>query len=112
MSANTPPPLNVGSPFVGRLSAQPLHSMDAQGSTLDRRLDSRARNALVLGICAFVPVVGVVLAICAIAVGRGALRHIEASGGATRGVGIARTGIVLGCGALMTSVATVLALRA
>lgn len=110
MNSSAPLPLHIGSPFAGRFVAEPLHGMDPDVGHAQGRLDSRARNALVLGICAFVPIVGVILAIGAIGVGHGALRHIEASSGGAKGVGVARTGIVLGWLSLATFVLTIVAL--
>ncbi len=57
-------------------------------------LDSRARNALILGILG-VPL-SILAGIPAILVGAHALRRIAASNGALRGRGIAWCGIVLG----------------
>jgi hypothetical protein len=75
--------------------------IDAQVSD---SLDSRARNALTLGILSLV--LGVLTGIPAIWFGRKALRHLNTAGGAARGRGAAWAGIALGC----LSVATTLAL--
>lgn len=58
-------------------------------------IDTRARNALTLGI--FSLVFGVVTGIPAIWAGRHALAHIKAANGALRGRWAAWTGIGLGC---------------
>jgi Domain of unknown function (DUF4190) len=58
-------------------------------------IDSRARNALALGLLSLV--LGVLTGIPAIWVGRKALKHIDAGDGALRGRWAAWTGIVLGC---------------
>jgi len=64
-------------------------------------IDSRARNALTLGVLSLV--LGVITGIPAIWVGRKALRHIKNADGALRGRWAAVTGIVLGClGVLLT----------
>jgi hypothetical protein len=60
-----------------------------------RRIDSRARTALTLGLLSIL--LGVLTGIPAIWVGRQALRHIDAADGALRGRWAAWTGIVLGC---------------
>jgi hypothetical protein len=58
-------------------------------------IDTRARNALTLGVLSLL--LGVVTGIPAIWVGRKALQHINASDGALRGRWAAWTGIALGC---------------
>ena len=58
-------------------------------------LDSRARNALTLGLLSLL--LGVVTGVPAIWVGRKALLHINAADGALKGRWAAWTGIVLGC---------------
>jgi hypothetical protein len=58
-------------------------------------IDSRARNALTLGLMSML--LGVLTGIPAIWVGRKALRHINAADDALRGRWAAWTGIVLGC---------------
>jgi hypothetical protein len=57
-------------------------------------MDSRARNALILGL--FSLVLGIVTGVPAIWVGVKALRHINAADGAVRGRWAAWTGIALG----------------
>jgi hypothetical protein len=57
-------------------------------------IDSRARNALTLGVLSLL--FGFVTGIPAIWVGRQALRHIDAADGALRGRWAAWTGIILG----------------
>jgi hypothetical protein len=58
-------------------------------------IDSRARNALTLGVLSLI--LGVLTGIPAIWVGRKALVHINAANGTLRGRWAAWTGIVLGC---------------
>jgi hypothetical protein len=58
-------------------------------------IDSRARNALTLGLLSLL--LGVLTGIPAIWVGSKALRHINAADGALRGRGAAWAGIALGC---------------
>jgi len=66
-------------------------------------LDSRARNALTLGLLSLV--LGVVTGVPAIWVGRKALLHLHAAGGALRGRWAAWTGIALGCLSIVTTLA-------
>jgi hypothetical protein len=64
-------------------------------------IDSRAKNALTLGVISLL--LGVITGIPAIWVGRKALTHINDADGALRGRWAAWTGIVLGClGVAMT----------
>jgi hypothetical protein len=64
-------------------------------------IDSRARNALTLGLLSLL--LGVLAGIPAIWVGREALQRINVADGALRGRWAAWTGIVLGClGVVMT----------
>ena len=58
-------------------------------------IDSRARNALTLGLLSLV--LGVLAGVPAVWVGRQALHHLDAADGALRGRWAAWTGIVLGC---------------
>jgi hypothetical protein len=58
-------------------------------------IDTRARNALTLGVLSLL--LGVLTGIPAIWVGRNALQHIDAADGALRGRWAAWTGIALGC---------------
>jgi hypothetical protein len=58
-------------------------------------IDSRARNALVLGLLSLF--LGVLTGVPAIWVGRKALAHINTADGVPRGRWAAWTGIVLGC---------------
>jgi hypothetical protein len=58
-------------------------------------IDTRARNALTLGVLSLL--LGVLTGIPAIWVGRNALHHINAADGALRGRWAAWTGIALGC---------------
>ena len=68
---------------------------DPDAQTASVSIDSRARNALTLGLLSMV--LGIVTGIPAIWVGLQALRHINAADGAVRGRWAAWTGIVLGC---------------
>ena len=58
-------------------------------------IDTRARNALTLGVLSLL--LGVLAGVPAIWVGRTALHHIKASDGALEGRWAAWTGIALGC---------------
>ena len=58
-------------------------------------IDTRARNALTLGVLSLL--LGVLTGIPAIWVGRNALQHLNAADGALRGRWAAWTGIALGC---------------
>jgi protein-S-isoprenylcysteine O-methyltransferase Ste14 len=66
-------------------------------------IDSRARNALTLGLLSLL--FGVVTGIPAIWFGRKALTHISAADGALRGRWAAWTGIVLGCLGVVLTIA-------
>jgi protein-S-isoprenylcysteine O-methyltransferase Ste14 len=68
---------------------------DPDGQVAPGSIDSRARNALTLGLLSLV--LGVVTGIPAIWVGRKALQHLEAADGSLRGRWAAWTGILLGC---------------
>lgn len=59
------------------------------------KIDSRARNALTLGVLSLV--LGVLTGVPAIWVGRKALRHLASADGALQGRWAAWTGIALGC---------------
>ena len=65
-------------------------------------IDTRARNALTLGLMSLL--LGVLTGIPAIWVGRKALAHISAADGALKGRWAAWTGIVLGCLSIATTV--------
>lgn len=67
--------------------------LDAQRAS--DSIDSRARNALTLGVLSLL--LGVLTGIPAIWIGRKALQHINAADGALRGRWAAWTGIALGC---------------
>ena len=67
---------------------------DPDGHVSEPSIDSRAKNALTLGVLSLV--LGVVTGIPAIWVGGQALRHIDAADGALRGRWAAWTGIALG----------------
>ena len=69
--------------------------VDPDGHVDSDSLDSRARNALTLGLLSLV--LGVITGIPAIWVGYKALRYLDAAGGAARGRWAAWTGIGLGC---------------
>ncbi len=66
-------------------------------------IDSRARNALTLGLLSLL--LGVVTGIPAIWVGRKALRRLDEADGALRGRWAAWTGISLGCLSIVTTLA-------
>jgi len=66
-------------------------------------LDTRARTALTLGLLSLL--FSVLTGIPAIWLGRKALKHIDAPGGAVRGRWAAWTGIALGCLSVVTLVA-------
>ena len=66
-------------------------------------IDSRARNALTLGLLSLL--LGVLTGVPAIWVGRKALRHINAADGALRGRWAAWTGIMLGCLGVVLTIA-------
>jgi hypothetical protein len=66
-------------------------------------IDSRARNALTLGLLSLL--LGVLTGIPAIWVGRKALSHINTADGALRGRWAAWTGIVLGCVGVVVTIA-------
>jgi hypothetical protein len=87
-------PGNAG--FAGGYQASPHAGLPTSENTnAPVAVDTRARNALILGVLAIVPF-GVLTGIPAIVVGRHSLRRIEMSDGALEGRGLARTGIVLG----------------
>jgi hypothetical protein len=65
-------------------------------------IDSRARNALTLGLLSLV--LNVLTGVPAIWFGRQALRHIDAADGALKGRWAAWTGIALGCLSVVTLV--------
>jgi hypothetical protein len=76
---------------------------EADGQVVPGSIDSRARNALTLGLLSLL--LGIVTGVPAIWVGCRALRHIEAADGALRGRWAAWTGIVLGCLGVAVTVA-------
>ena len=87
-------PGNAG--FAGGYQASPhagLPTSEATNAAVT--LDTRARNALVLGVLGLLPF-GIVVGIPAIVVGLHSLRRIDASDGELRGRGLAWCGIVLG----------------
>ena len=66
-------------------------------------MDSRARNALTLGLLSIL--LGILTGVPAIWFGRKALLHIDAGDGAPRGRWAAWTGIVLGCLSVVSTIA-------
>jgi hypothetical protein len=91
---------SAGNPNTGAFrdfSPGPHSGVDASADTAvaSDSIDSRARNALTLGLLSLV--LGVLTGVPAIWVGRKALRHINAADGDLRGRWAAWTGIVLGC---------------
>jgi hypothetical protein len=88
-------PGNAG--FAGGYQASPHGGLPTSENTnAPVAVDTRARNALVLGVLGIVPF-GILTGIPAIVVGAHSLRRIDASEGALEGRGLAWTGIVLGC---------------
>lgn len=77
--------------------------VDPDAHLVPDSFDSRARTALTLGVISLV--FGIVTGIPAIWVGRRALHHIDAAGGALRGRWAAWTGIGLGCLGVVLTVA-------
>jgi hypothetical protein len=73
--------------------------------------DSRARNALILGVLGIVPL-SIVAGIPAIVMGRHALRRIDASEGTLGGRNIAQWAIALGCVSVLIFVAAMVAIYA
>ena len=82
--------------FAGGYSAGPHAGVPAseQGPGMPSATESRARNALLLGVLA-IPF-SILAGVPAILVGAHALRRIEASAGTVKGRGMAWCGIVLG----------------
>ena len=92
----TPGGSPMGAGFAGGYQPSPHGGLPTSENTNAAvSLDTRARNALVLGILGIVPF-GVLAGIPAIVTGRHALRRIEASDGTLSGRGMARVAIVLG----------------
>ena len=91
-----PPPANPAS--AGGYSDGPPRGLpaprDGQGSV--GRIDSRARNAAILGVLGIFPL-SIVAGIPAIILGARALQRITISEGDVRGRAAAWCGIVLGC---------------
>jgi hypothetical protein len=73
----------------------PHSGVDPNAQTSSGSLDSRARNALILGVLSLF--FGVLTGIPAIWVGRKSLVHLNGSDGAAKGRWAAWSGIVLGC---------------
>ncbi len=75
--------------FAGGYQASPHAGLPTSEATNTAVvLDTRARNALVLGVLGLLPF-GIVVGIPAIVVGAHSLRRIDASDGALRGRGLA-----------------------
>ncbi|HEX3931583.1 MAG TPA: DUF4190 domain-containing protein [Nocardioides sp.] len=74
-------------------------------------IDSRARNALILGVLGIVPL-SILAGIPAIVMGRHALRRIDASEGPLGGRTTARWAIALGCVSVLIFVAAMVAIYA
>lgn len=74
------------------------------------RIDARARNALILGSLALVPL-SILTGIPAIIVGYRSLRRIEASEGALRGRAAAILGITFGCVSILVLIGFAVAAR-
>lgn len=75
--------------------------VDPDSQVAPDSIDSRARNALTLGLISLL--LGVLAGIPAIWVGRKALLHLDAAEGALRGRWAAWTGIALGCLSVVTT---------
>jgi hypothetical protein len=91
-----PPPANAAS--AGGYSEGAPRGLPAQrdGQGDVGRIDSRARNAAILGILGIFPL-SIVAGIPAIILGARALQRIKVSEGAVRGRAAAWCGIALGC---------------
>ena len=119
-SARTAPsgatmPVPPSAPVTFRALAAPagaaaVPQWQASSTTPGRRQNAPgAVAALVLGILAFVvPLLGLVLAVMAIVVGRKARRRVRQSGGGLRGDGVALAGVILGCLALAVGLVVVI----
>jgi hypothetical protein len=77
---------------------------DPNSTTAAGGVESRARNALVLGILGLFPVLGLVAGIPAIVVGRHALRLIADSRGEVSGHRVAQVGIWLGAVSVLEAI--------
>lgn len=90
--------------FAGGYSAGPHAGVPTsqQDTGMPSATESRARNALLLGVLA-IPF-SILTGVPAIFVGAHALRRIEASAGALKGRGMAWCGIVLGVGSVIAFV--------
>ncbi|WP_151083151.1 hypothetical protein [Nocardioides cynanchi] len=82
---------------------------DADAHVAEGSIDTRARNALTLGLLSLV--LNVLTGIPAILVGRHALAHIAAADGALKGRWAAWTGIALGCLSVVAFVGVVIYLN-
>jgi hypothetical protein len=93
----TIPPINPNTNAMRDLPPGPHAGVetDPNAQQAAGSIDSRARNALTLGVLSLV--LGVVTGIPAIWVGRQALLHLAAAEGTLRGRWAAWTGIALGC---------------
>jgi hypothetical protein len=99
------PPLNPNTAASRDYSPGPHAGMDTDPNAhvAPDSMDTRARNALTLGLLSLL--LGVLTGIPAIWVGQKALRHINAADGALKGRWAAWTGIVLGCLSIATTIA-------
>jgi hypothetical protein len=95
MSDSAPPPLPTSYPGYssGPPAGLPTSPDDRYAAG---RIDSRARNALILGVCGILPL-GILTGVPAIFVGVHALRRINSSDGTLKGRLAAWCAIVLGC---------------
>ena len=91
-------------PFAGGYSAGPHAGVDPDPNTqvASDPIDTRARNALTLGL--FSLILLVLTGIPAIWIGRKALTHINAADGALRGRWAAWTGIMLGSASVVVTI--------
>ena len=99
MSAPDPPPLP--SSYSAGYSAGPPPGLptSADDTYAAGRIDSRARNALILGVIGIIPILplGIVTGVPAIVLGGRALRRLRASNGMLKGRAAAWCAVVLGC---------------
>ena len=91
-----PPPSPGSAPFAGGYSPGPVPGVptSAEDAYPAGSVDSRARNALLLGVLA-IPL-SILAGVPAIVVGLHALRRIADSGGTLHGRTAARTGVAIG----------------
>jgi hypothetical protein len=96
------PSSNPNTPAFRQYSPGPHAGLDPDATPAPASMDSRARNALTLGLLSLV--LSVLAGIPAVWYGRQALRHIDAADGALKGRWAAWTGIALGLLSIVTLV--------